>query len=135
LFEPRPSLIFSISSAVLAVPSRQGAHFPQDSCSKKPAILVATSTMSRLSSITKVAPEPRVAPIADMESKATGVSNKASGMKAPEVPPICTALNFLSPGMPPPNWKTISLIVVLVGTSKKVLLLISPVRVKTLVPG
>src|SRR5690242_7168693 len=57
-----------------------------------------------------------------------------SGMTPPEGPPVCTALNFLPLGMPPPTSKIISRNVVPYGNSATPGLFISPARQKTFVP-
>src|SRR5512138_1393531 len=55
-------------------------------------------------------------------------------MHPPEGPPVCTALNFLPPGMPPPIFSTMSLTVTPMGTSTRPVLVIFPTREKILVP-
>ena len=55
-------------------------------------------------------------------------------MQPPEGPPICTALNFLPPWMPPPMSKMTSRRLMPMGTSTMPPRLILPARAKTLVP-
>src|ERR1035437_3392889 len=55
-------------------------------------------------------------------------------MQPPEGPPVCTALNFLPSGMPPPSEKTISRSFMPIGTWTRPVLLTRPARAKTLVP-
>ncbi len=62
----------------------------------------ATSTMQVSSSMTIMPPDPIIEPALVSSSKSTGRSRSSSGMQPPDGPPVCTALNFLPPGMPPP---------------------------------
>ncbi len=55
-------------------------------------------------------------------------------MHPPEGPPICTALNSLPSGMPPPMSKTISRSVIPMGTSTSPVFTTLPVSAKTFVP-
>ena len=55
-------------------------------------------------------------------------------MQPPEGPPVCTALNCLPSGMPPPISSTISRSVVPIGTSIRPVLSTLPASAKTLVP-
>ena len=55
-------------------------------------------------------------------------------MQPPEGPPVWTALNSLSAGMPPPRSKIIWRRVVPMGTSTRPVLFTLPTREKTLVP-
>ena len=57
-----------------------------------------------------------------------------AGMQPPEGPPICTALNFSPPAMPPPISSTIWRIVMPIGTSISPPRAILPARAKTFVP-
>jgi len=93
--------------------------------------------MQVLSSITTRPPEPIIAPAFLRESKSRGISrwSSANVRQPPEGPPICTALNFAPPRMPPPMSNMTSLRVVPIGTSIRPVLLILPVRAKALVPG
>ena len=68
----------------------------------------ATSTMQESSSITTMPPEPMMEPSFCSDSYSNGSSKCCSGMTPPDGPPVCTALNFLSLGMPPPMPKMIS---------------------------
>src|SRR5512139_3147646 len=63
-----------------------------------------------------------------------GRSSCSVGRQPPEGPPLCTALNFLPPRMPPAISKTISRRVMPIGTSARPVLLILPVRQNTLLP-
>src|SRR5690606_41853243 len=56
------------------------------------------------------------------------------GKHPPEGPPICTALNFLSLGIPPPISYTTSLRVIPIGTSTNPVLFILPLNANTFVP-
>jgi len=80
-------------------------------------------------------PEPIVAPAAVSESKSTGVLSAAAGRQPPNGPPVCTALNGLPLGMPPPTSKMISPSEMPIGTSIRPVLLILPVSAKMAVPG
>ena len=84
------------------VPSRQGTHLPQLSFWVKLMKKRAVSTMQVSSSMTTRPPEPMMAPAFLSESKSMGRSMCASVRQPPDGPPICTALNFLPSGMPPP---------------------------------
>ena len=55
-------------------------------------------------------------------------------MHPPEGPPVCTALNFLSPEMPPPMSKTSSRSDIPSGTSASPVFLTLPTRAMVLVP-
>ena len=55
-------------------------------------------------------------------------------MQPPDGPPICTALNFLPSLMPPQTSKTISRIVMPIGTSTRPPRLTLPAMAKTFVP-
>src|ERR1017187_3552288 len=55
-------------------------------------------------------------------------------MQPPECPPVCTALNLWPLGIPPPISKMISRSVIPIGISIRPVLVILPVRAKTLVP-
>ena len=63
-----------------------------------------------------------------------GISKCSAGIQPPEGPPVCAALNFLPPGIPPPISSTISRRVVPIGTSTSPVLCILPPRANTLVP-
>ena len=76
-----------------------------------------------------------MAPSFFRESKSMGTSRCASVRQPPEGPPICTALNFLPSGMPPPMSKMTSRRVVPMGTSTRPVFTTLPVRAKVLVPG
>ena len=55
-------------------------------------------------------------------------------MQPPEGPPVCTALNCLPSGMPPPISKMISRSVIPIGTSISPVFCTRPASAKTLVP-
>src|SRR3990172_4947277 len=57
-----------------------------------------------------------------------------AGMQPPEGPPICTALNFRLPLMPPPMSKMMVLSGVPMGTSTRPMLFSAPERANTFVP-
>src|SRR4030043_47673 len=57
-----------------------------------------------------------------------------TGTHPPEGPPICTALNALPLGIPPPISKTTSLMVTPMGTSTKPVLFTLPANEKIFVP-
>ena len=63
-----------------------------------------------------------------------GVSMRLAGMQPPEGPPVCAALNFLPPGMPPPISSTMVRSVVPMGISTRPAFLILPPSANTLVP-
>ncbi len=75
---------------------------PQLSSTVKSRKKRAISTMQLSSSMTIMPPEPIMEPIWVSESYSMGTSSRSVGMQPPEGPPVCTALNFLPPGMPPP---------------------------------
>ena len=79
-------------------------------------------------------PEPIMEPTRVSVSKSTGRSSSDSGRQPPEGPPVCTALNVLPPGMPPPISKTISRRVIPMGTSTRPVLFTLPTSENTLVP-
>jgi len=116
-------------------PTRQGTHFPHDSAVANCRKYLANSTMQVSSSTTIMPPEPIVAPAAVNESKSTGVFSAEAGRHPPRGPPVCTALNGLPLGMPPPTSKMISPREIPMGTSISPVLLILPVRAKIAVPG
>src|SRR4030042_3976707 len=116
------------------MPSRHGDHFPHDSTERNLRKYLATSTIQVSSSITIMPPEPMIAPTLGSSSKSTLISRYSSGIHPPDGPPVCTALNFLPLGMPPPMSKTISRRLMPMGTSTRPVLRISPTRGKTLVP-
>ena len=95
---------------------------------------LAISTMQVLSSITTMPPEPMIDPSWARESYSTGTSRNWAGMHPPEGPPVCTALNCLPRGIPPPISKIIESSEVPIGTSTKPLLATFPVRANTAVP-
>ena len=78
-----------------------------------------------------------MAPMLLSESKSRGRSRCSSlaQQQPPDGPPICTALNFLPSGMPPPMSKITSRTVVPMGTSMRPVFTTLPVRAKALVPG
>ena len=132
---PFPATIFSRISSILLVPSRQGTHFPHDSFWVKFIKNLATSTIHVSSSITTSPPEPIIAPTFFRLSKSRGSSRCSSVRHPPEGPPICTALNFLPPLIPPPISYITCLKVVPIGTSISPVFTILPVRAKAFVPG
>src|SRR5271157_3893133 len=119
---------------ICLTPSRQGVHLPQLSSRRKLRKYLATSTMQVSSSSTIMPPEPIIEPTLESSSKPTSKSNNSSGIHPPDGPPVCTALNFLPPGIPPPILKIISLRVMPMGTSTRPVLFIFPTREKIFVP-
>ena len=95
----------------------------------------AMSTIQSVSSITTIPPEPMIEPILAREIKSTFVSKSSSGIQPPDGPPVWTAFTFLLSGIPPPISKTISLIVMPIGTSTSPALFTLPTNAKTFVPG
>ena len=79
-------------------------------------------------------PEPIIEPNWVRVSYSTGTSRNRAGMQPPEGPPVCTALNRLPRGIPPPISKMIVDRGVPMGTSTRPLLAILPLRAKTAVP-
>ncbi|MBA7569589.1 hypothetical protein ES708_11330 [subsurface metagenome] len=122
------------TSLILPNPSRQGTHLPHDSPLRNSIKYLAISTIQVSSSITIMPPEPIIEPSLVSSSKSTGVSRYCSGMQPPEGPPVCTALNFLPLGIPPPMSYIISLSVIPIGTSTKPVLFIFPTRENIIVP-
>ncbi|MBT9165978.1 MAG: hypothetical protein DDT25_00642 [Chloroflexi bacterium] len=94
----------------------------------------AISTIQVFSSSTTMPPEPMIEPNPASDSKSTGRSRKRAGIQPPEGPPVCTDLNALPRGIPPPISKIMSRNEVPIGTSTSPLLAILPVRAKTAVP-
>src|SRR5665811_989094 len=131
---PRPSVMFVMILSICLVPSRHGTHLPHDSSARKSRKYLATSTMQVSSSITIMPPEPIMDPTLVSSSKPTSRSSNSSGMQPPDGPPVCTALNFLPPGMPPPILKMMSRRVMPMGTSTRPVFTILPTREKILVP-
>ncbi len=84
--------------------------------------------------ITIIPPEPIIDPASVRESKSTFMSRRLAGRQPPEGPPVCTALNSLPSGIPPPTSSMISRKVIPMGTSTRPVLRISPTKEKTLVP-
>ena len=132
---PLPATIFSRISSILLVPSLQGTHLPHDSFCVKFMKNLATSTMHVSSSITTSPPDPIMAPAFLRLSKSRGRSRCSSVRHPPEGPPICTALNFLPPLMPPPISYIICLNVVPIGTSIRPVFTMFPVSANAFVPG
>ena len=99
---PSPRVIASTSSYILRVPSRHVVHFPQLSSFRKFRKYLAVSTIQVLSSMTIMPPEPIIEPTSVSLSKSTCMSINDSGIHPPEGPPVWIALNFPSPGIPPP---------------------------------
>ena len=77
----------SSSRAALAVPTRQGVHWPQLSSRKKPTRLRTASTGSSRSDSTTTAPEPTKQPSASSVPKSSGRSPSEAGRMPPEAPP------------------------------------------------
>ena len=132
---PRPSVMSPSRSCRHSRPSRHEVQLPHDSEARKRRKYLATSTMQVSSSITIMPPEPIMEPSATSVSKSTGTSSLSAGRQPPDGPPVCTALNALPPGMPPPASKTISRSVMPIGTSTSPVLLTLPTSEKILVPG
>ena len=64
---------------------------------------LATSTMQEVSSITIMPPEPMMEPmLRERFVIHRRIQVLFGGMQPPEGPPVCTALNCLPSGMPPP---------------------------------
>src|SRR3990172_8451975 len=104
---PCPEVILLRIASIWNVPILHGGHFPHDSDCVNERKNFATSTMQVSSSITTIPPEPIMEPTETSESKSTGRSRCSAGMHPPDGPPVCTALNFLSPIIPPPMSKII----------------------------
>src|SRR4030042_200368 len=100
---PFPLLILVRILSICLMPSRHGTHLPHDSSARKSRKYLATSTIQVSSSITIIPPEPIIEPALVSSSKSTFISNCSSGIHPPDGPPVCTALNFLPPGIPPPT--------------------------------
>src|SRR5450759_3186248 len=131
---PLPWVILVRILSICLMPARQGTHLPHDSSVRKSRKYLATSTIQVSSSITIIPPDPIIEPALVSSSKPTFKSNCSSGIHPPDGPPVCTALNFLPPGIPPPILKIISLRVVPMGTSTRPVLVIFPTRENILVP-
>src|SRR4030042_1736823 len=116
------------------MPSRHGTHLPHDSSVRKSRKYLATSTIQVCSSMTIIPPEPIIEPALVSSSKSTFTSSSSAGRHPPDGPPVCTALNFLPAGMPPPTLYTISLRVMPMGTSTRPVLFILPTTEKIFVP-
>ena len=77
------------------VPSRQGVHWPHDSCAKNFARFAAASTMQVSSFMTMIAAEPSMDFFAARPSKSSGQSSISSAVSiAAEAPPGMTALTL-----------------------------------------
>ena len=84
------------------VPSRQGVHWPQDSCAKNFAMFVTAFGMSVVSSITMIAAEPSIDFAAATPSKSMGRFSISFAVRiAADAPPGMTALSFRPPFTPP----------------------------------
>ena len=77
----------SMSPAALAVPTRQGVHCPQDSCSKKRMRFHAASRALSCCESTMTAAEPMKHPCGCSVSKSSGMSPIDAGRMPPEAPP------------------------------------------------
>src|SRR5690606_28475167 len=77
----------SMRSSALAVPTRQGVHWPQDSCLKKPIRFLAASEALSLSEKMTMAAEPMKQPCGWSVSKSSGMSPLEAGRMPPEAPP------------------------------------------------
>src|SRR3989304_4377891 len=113
---PLPFVMFVRILSICLMPSRQGTHLPHDSSVRKSRKYLATSTIQVSSSMTIIPPDPLIEPALVSSSKPTSKSNSSSGIHPPDGPPVCTALNLLPPGIPPPLLKIISLRGVPMGT-------------------
>src|SRR3989338_9412959 len=131
---PSPCVILIRMSSIRVVPTLHGGHFPQDSFAQKARKNLPISTIHVVSSTTTRLPDHIIAPASSNDSKSMGLSRSDSGKQPPEGPPICTALNFFFFGIPPPISKTISLMVIPIGTSIKPVFLTFPVSAKIFVP-
>ncbi|MCY1559950.1 hypothetical protein D9M68_970360 [compost metagenome] len=76
-----------ISPTAWVVPSRQGVHWPQDSCSKNCMRLSAASRALSCWPSTTTAMEPMKAPYSARVSKSSGTSASAAGRMPPDAPP------------------------------------------------
>ncbi len=132
---PWPSLIRVSASSSRWPPTRQGTHLPHDSAAANVRKYRENSTMHVSSSSTIMPPEPITAPASASESKSTGVFRAVAGRQPPSGPPVCTALNFLPCGTPPPMSKMMSPSGMPIGTSIRPVLLTLPVKANTAVPG
>ena len=89
--------------AACASPSRHGVHLPHDSSLRKRRKYRATSTMQVCSSITIMPPEPIIEPASASACRSRSAGRAvAPGRQPPDGPPVCTALNALPSGIPPP---------------------------------
>src|SRR3990170_691355 len=131
---PSPFVIRVRMVRSVLFPILQGTHLPQDSSSVNSRKNLAMAGMHVVSSMTTMPPDPMMAPVLLMFSKSTGVSMSDSGIQPPEGPPICTALNFRFPLMPPPMSKIMVLSGVPIGTSTRPMLLRAPESANTFVP-
>jgi hypothetical protein len=82
-----PSGRAAISAEALAVPLRQGVHWPQLSCSKKRIRLRAASSTESCCDSTITAAEPMKQPCGCSVSKSSGTSASRAGRMPPEAPP------------------------------------------------
>ncbi len=73
--------------AALAVPTRQGVHWPQLSCAKKRIMLSAASRALSCWPSTMTAAEPMKQPCGCSVSKSSGMSARLAGRMPPEAPP------------------------------------------------
>src|SRR5664280_190049 len=85
---PSPAQILLSTLSIWHIPSRQGAHLPQDSSDRKFRKYLAVSTMQVSSSITIMPPDPIIEPALASSSKSTGRSRNFSGITPPEGPPV-----------------------------------------------
>ncbi|MNV81864.1 hypothetical protein D3C71_1755590 [compost metagenome] len=86
------------------------------------------------SSIMIIPPEPIIEPRLVSVSKSMVQSRCSSVRQPPDGPPVCTALNFLPPGIPPPISKITSRRVMPIGTSTSPVFTTLPPSANTLVP-
>ncbi len=84
------------------VPSRHGEHLPHDSRAKNRTMRSAAFTMSVVSSITTMAPEPSMDPALPTAPASSGMSRCSSKNHGDEAPPGMNALMALPWRMPPP---------------------------------
>ncbi len=85
------------------MPSRQGVHWPHDSCEKNFERFCAASTMQVSSFITMMAAEPSIEPLAATPSKSSGQSSISAAVSMfAEAPPGMTAFTFRPPFIPRP---------------------------------
>jgi hypothetical protein len=101
LARPWPPRIRSRIVASQPVPSRQGVHLPHDSWAKKRTTRWQARTMSVVSSITMMAPEPSIDPAPPTAPASSGRSRCSSKNQGADAPPGMNALSLRPDRMPP----------------------------------